>query len=65
VCTTYSRAYIRHLVTVKEMLGSTLLSMHNLHVLIDLARRAREAILAGEYASFLSAWRSGPGAEDY
>ncbi len=65
VCATYTRAYLRHLVTVKEMLGSTLLSIHNLHVLIDLARRAREAIAEGRYAAFLSDWRRGPGADDY
>jgi len=65
VCTTYTRAYLRHLVTVKEMLGSTLLSIHNLHMLLDLARQARVAIEAGTYAAFLSAWRSGPGADDY
>ena len=65
VCTTYTRAYLRHLVTVKEMLGATLLSIHNLHVLLDLARRARRAIIAGEYSAFLAEWRSGPGADDY
>ncbi|MDP2300244.1 MAG: tRNA guanosine(34) transglycosylase Tgt, partial [Actinomycetota bacterium] len=65
VCTTYSRAYLRHLVTVKEMLGATLLSIHNLHVLIDLARRARVAIEAGRYGAFLAEWRDGPGADDY
>ncbi|MDO8880792.1 MAG: tRNA guanosine(34) transglycosylase Tgt [Coriobacteriia bacterium] len=65
VCTTYTRAYLRHLVTVKEMLGATLLSVHNLHVLIDLARRARAAIEAGRYGAFLAEWRDGPGADDY
>ena len=64
-CTRYSRAYLRHLVTVKEMLGSTLLSVHNLHFLIDLASKARGAVLAGAYATFLDAWMSGPGAVDY
>jgi queuine tRNA-ribosyltransferase len=65
VCTTYTRAYLRHLVTVKEMLGAVLLSIHNLHVLIDLARRAREAVGEGRYGAFLAEWRSGPGADDY
>lgn len=65
VCATHSRAYIRHLVIAKEMLASTLLSIHNLHVLIDLARQARVAILEGRYATFLAAWRSGPGHDDY
>jgi len=65
VCRTYTRAYLRHLVSVKEMLGSVLLSVHNLHVLIDLARRARQAIESGTYAAFLADWRAGPGADDY
>jgi queuine tRNA-ribosyltransferase len=65
VCATYTRSYVRHLVSSKEMLGSTLLSIHNLHVLIDLARRARHAIGEGRYAAFLADWRTGPGAQDY
>jgi queuine tRNA-ribosyltransferase len=65
VCRTFTRAYLRHLVSMKEMLGSVLLSIHNLHVLLDLARRAREAVLEGRYAAFLAEWRSGPGADDY
>ncbi|MBN2248653.1 MAG: tRNA guanosine(34) transglycosylase Tgt [Coriobacteriia bacterium] len=65
VCTTYTRAYLRHLVTVKEMLGAILLSIHNLHVLIDLARQARDAVCEGRYGAFLTEWRSGPGADDY
>ena len=64
-CTGYTRSYLRHLVTVKEMLGATLISVHNVHFLLDLARRAREAIAVGEYAAFLSAWMNGPGADDY
>jgi queuine tRNA-ribosyltransferase len=65
VCTTYTRSYVRHLVTTKEMLGSTLLSIHNLHVLIDLARSARVAIEEGRYSVFLEQWRNGPGHDDY
>jgi queuine tRNA-ribosyltransferase len=64
-CTGYTRAYLRHLVTTKEMLGATLLSVHNLHFLLDLTRRAREAVLAGAYGAFLDAWMAGPGADDY
>lgn len=65
VCSTYSRAYVRHLVSTKEMLGATLLSIHNLYVLVELARQARAAIEAGRYAAFLASWRNGPGADDY
>jgi queuine tRNA-ribosyltransferase len=64
-CTGYSRAYLRHLVSSKEMLGAILLSMHNLHFLLDLMARARAAIAEGRYAAFLAAWLDGPGAQDY
>ena len=64
-CTHYTRAYIRHLVKQNEMLGGILLSMHNLHFLIDLMRRAREAVLAGAYEEFEAAWLASPGAKDY
>ncbi|GAB4273301.1 MAG: tRNA guanosine(34) transglycosylase Tgt [Coriobacteriia bacterium] len=65
VCRTFSRAYLRHLVVLKEMTGAVLLTLHNLSFLIDLTRRAREAVEAGEYARFLQEWREGPGADDY
>lgn len=64
-CTQYSRAYIRHLVKQNEMLGGILLSYHNLHFLIDLMARAREAVLADAYGEFLDGWMAGPGAVDY
>jgi len=64
-CTQYSRAYLRHLVNTKEMLGAILLSQHNVHYLLDLTARAREAIKAGHYGQFLSAWHASPAAVDY
>ena len=64
-CARYSRAYLRHLVVLKEMLASVLLSMHNLHFLIDLAQKAREAVEEGTYASLLGTWMEGAGADDY
>jgi len=64
-CTEYSRSYIRHLVNTKEMLGSILLTAHNLHYLLDLTRKAREAIEDGTFASMLAAWRESEAANDY
>jgi len=64
-CASYSRAYLRHLLVMKEMLGAILLSVHNLYFLLDLTRRAREAVEAGKYEVFLRGWLDGPGAEDY
>lgn len=65
VCRNHTRAYIRHLVKQKEMLGGILLSIHNLHFLIDLMARAREAILADAYEDFYREWMVSPGADDY
>jgi len=64
-CQQFSRSYIRHLIKQDEMLGGILLSIHNLHFLIDLMRRAREAVLAGAYEDFYAEWMNGPGAKDY
>jgi queuine tRNA-ribosyltransferase len=65
VCQEYSRAYLRHLVTTKEMLGAILLSRHNLHYLLDLCRRARAAIEAGKYSEFVHTWDNSEAAADY
>ena len=51
-CRTFTRAYVRHLVLQKEMLGAILLSQHNLRVLIRLTEHARAAIRAGRFADF-------------
>jgi queuine tRNA-ribosyltransferase len=48
-CQNFSRAYLRHLITAKEMLAGTLLSIHNLHTLLQLARDMRQAILDGRF----------------
>src|SRR5262249_47412356 len=48
-CTTFSRAYIRHLFNQEELLGLRLLSLHNLRFVLELTRRAREAIGLGEF----------------
>ncbi len=51
-CTTFSRAYIRHLVNQEELLGHRLLSLHNLRFVLELTRRAREAIERGDFGSY-------------
>lgn len=51
-CQHFTRAYLRHLVVAKEMLASTLLSIHNIHALLEVIRGAREAIQAGQFSSF-------------
>ena len=52
-CQEFSRSYLRHLVQQREMLASTLLSIHNLHILIDLTRKIRQSILDKNLESFL------------
>lgn len=52
VCARYSRAYIRHLVQAKEMLGARLVTLHNLTFYADLTRAARTAIAERRYADF-------------
>jgi queuine tRNA-ribosyltransferase len=46
-CTTYSRGYLAHLFRAEELLYHRLASIHNLQHYLALARRAREAIVAG------------------
>ncbi len=55
-CQHFSRAYLRHLVIAKEMLAATLLSIHNLHVMLSLIKETRAAILAGQFASYRAAF---------
>jgi queuine tRNA-ribosyltransferase len=51
-CERFTRAYIRHLVTQREILGLRLLSLHNLRFVLDLTARARAAIERGAFSSF-------------
>ena len=49
VDTEYSKAYLRHLFTVNEMLGRQIATIHNLGFYLWLVREARKHILAGDY----------------
>ncbi len=51
-CQNFTRAYLRHLVKAEEILGLRLISIHNLHFYVHLARRARTAILQGTFHEF-------------
>ena len=55
-CQTFTRAYIRHLVVSKEILGATLLTIHNLHTMLSLIKEIREAILEDRFADFQAAF---------
>jgi queuine tRNA-ribosyltransferase len=47
--TFYSKAYLRHLIINKEILGAQIASIHNLTFYLWLMREAREKIMAGEF----------------
>ena len=60
-CKNYSRAYIRHLIVAKEVLGGRLLSIHNIRFLIKLTEEIRQAIKENKFNeykdSFISNYR--------
>ena len=51
-CRHYSRAYIRHLLKAKEMLGMRLCVLHNLYFYNKMMEEIRDAIDAGEYEAY-------------
>ena len=63
-CRTFSRAYLRHLIIAKEILGLRLTTLHNLHFILETMRRMRQAILDGNFAQykndFLAAYQPVP-----
>jgi queuine tRNA-ribosyltransferase len=52
-CRNYSRAYVRHLLSVDEITGYVLTTIHNLSFYLDLMAGARRAIAAGTYAVWM------------
>ncbi len=48
----YSKAYLRHLFTVNEMLGKQIATLHNLGFYMWLVREARKHILAGDFSQW-------------
>jgi queuine tRNA-ribosyltransferase len=57
-CRTFSRAYLRHLVKANELLGHTLLSVHNIRFLIRHVERMRQAIFDETLDDYVSAFLS-------
>ena len=51
-CRNFSRAYIRHLFKAEETFGLRLLSIHNLHFLLDFAKKIRDSIEQDRFAEF-------------
>lgn len=55
-CRNFTRAYLRHLIIAREMLASTLISIHNIQFLITLMNNARQAIIDGSFSDFSAAF---------
>jgi queuine tRNA-ribosyltransferase len=53
-CKRFSRGYLHHLQRAKEITGSRLNTLHNLHFYVQIMREMREAIAAGRF----EAWRA-------
>jgi queuine tRNA-ribosyltransferase len=52
VSTQYSKAYLRHLILSKEILGAQIASIHNLTFYLWLVKEARSRILQGDFANW-------------
>jgi len=51
-CKNFSRAYIRHLITTKEILAATLLSIHNITTLYTLSQQLRSQIIEKNFEAY-------------
>jgi len=63
-CRNYSRGTLRHLFVAKEMLGPTLVTIHNLHFFAELLAAVRAAIEAGELEARCRTWMEALYGED-
>jgi len=59
-CQNFSRAYLSHLMRAREVLGYTLLSLHNVTELIRFTKRIREAILSDRFTIEFAQWLDSP-----
>ena len=57
-CTSFSRAYLRHLFQAGEILYAALATLHNIRRYLDIMREIRHAILSGGYPEYLRTVRS-------
>ncbi|MGF1472739.1 MAG: tRNA guanosine(34) transglycosylase Tgt [Rubrobacteraceae bacterium] len=57
-CTGFSRAYLAHLVRENELLGHRLLTLHNVHFMLELCRRARTMIVSGGFEEWSKQWKA-------
>jgi len=55
-CQNFTRGYIHHLFRSRELLSYNLLSLHNVHFLVNLTKRIRASILDGSFLNFKKSW---------
>jgi queuine tRNA-ribosyltransferase len=55
-CRNFTRAYLRHLLNVEEILALRMLSVHNTHLFLKVMTDVRQAIAAGSFAEFYRAF---------
>jgi queuine tRNA-ribosyltransferase len=55
-CRNFTMGYLRHLIMAGEILGSTLLTLHNVHFYLDLMRQSRAHLEAGDFTAWSRAW---------
>ncbi len=55
-CQNYTRAYLRYLLTSRELLAYNLISLHNVHFLVNLTKKIREAIIDGKFSDLKKEW---------
>ena len=51
-CKNYTKAYLNHLIRAKEMLASTLLTIHNEYFIVNLVSKMRQSIIDGNFNEF-------------
>ena len=57
-CRNFTKSYLRHLINVNEIMGGRLISLHNLHFLLQLTKNLRKAILEDRTEEFVHSFMS-------
>ena len=60
-CRRHSRAYLRHLYVSGEPTAATLMTVHNLHAILDLMHGIREALAAKRFETWAAGFPAPPG----
>jgi len=63
-CSTFSRAYLRHLYISRELLALRLLTLHNLYYYCHLMKQIREEVIKGGFSSFKNKFQSTGGIKE-